>query len=333
MKSIAVVLLNYNGIALLKQFLPKVVEYSPEASISVIDNKSNDESLAWLRENYPFIQCIELNQNLGYAGGYNEGLKQIDAEIYCLLNTDVLVTFNWLPPLLDHFESHPKTAILQPHILDYKKPSHFEYAGAAGGYLDLNGVPYCRGRIFSTVEEDLGQYDDPTQIFWASGACFFIRSKLFWELNGFDADFFAHQEEIDLCWRMHNQGYKAMAIGNVKVYHVGGATLAPSPRKIFLNHRNSLWMLTKNLPRKGLYLRLFLRMCWDGLAGVYYLLGFNFSSTWAIIKAHAAFYSGLKSMLKKRTFEIHHADYFHVKNIVLKYFLRKKLNFKDLNKE
>jgi GT2 family glycosyltransferase len=333
MKTIAVVLLNYNGIALLKQFLPKVVEYSPEASIYLIDNKSNDASVAWVKENHPSIQCIELNQNLGYAGGYNEGLKQIEAEIYCLLNTDVLVTSNWLPPLLDHFKSHPKTAILQPHILDFKKPSHFEYAGAAGGFIDKNGVPYCRGRLFSTLEEDLGQYDAPTPIFWASGACFFIRREQFWELNGFDAEFFAHQEEIDLCWRIHNQGYKTMAIGKVKVYHVGGATLAPSPRKTFLNHRNSLWMLTKNLPKNELYLRLFVRMCWDGLAGIYYFLGFNFSSTWAIIKAHLAFYNGFNSMLKKRNAKTQDADYFQVKNVVLKYFLYKKLNFKDLNKE
>ena len=173
MKSLAVVLLNYNGIDLLKQFLPKVLEYSPEAIVAVIDNKSTDDSVVWLKKKHPKVSCVELEQNYGYAGGYNRGLKEIEADIYCLLNTDVMVTPNWIPPLLDHFNSNPATAILQPHILDYKVPNQFEYAGAAGGYLDANGVPFCRGRLFSTLEEDQGQYQETTQIFWASGACFF----------------------------------------------------------------------------------------------------------------------------------------------------------------
>ena len=333
MKSLAVVLLNYNGIELLKKFLPKVLEYSLEAEVVVIDNNSTDKSVAWLKQNHPTIKCIELENNLGYAGGYNEGLKQVEAEVYCLLNTDVLVTPNWLPPLIEHFDTHPDTAILQPHILDYKKPTHFEYAGAAGGYLDANGVPFCRGRLFTSLEEDQGQYDLPTEIFWASGACFFIRSKQFWELKGFDADFFAHQEEIDLCWRMHNYGFKTMSIGSSKVKHIGGATLAPSPQKVFLNHRNSLCMLTKNLPRKVLYRRLFVRLCWDGFAGVYYFLRFNFLSTWAIIRAHVSFYKRFKSMMAKRTNKIQSAHYYHTNNILLTYFLHKKLNFRDLNEE
>jgi GT2 family glycosyltransferase len=333
MKPLAIVLLNYNGIALLKQFLSKVLDYSPEATVSIIDNNSTDGSVDWLTENYPSLQCVELDKNLGYAGGYNEGLKQIKAKIYCLLNTDVLVTPDWLPPILNHFKTNPKTAVIQPHILDYKKPSHFEYAGAAGGYLDANGIPFCRGRIFSNLEEDLGQYDIQAEIFWASGACFFIRSKQFWELKGFDTDFFAHQEEIDLCWRMHNYGFKTMAIGSSKVYHIGGATLSASPKKVFLNHRNSLFMLIKNLPEKDLYKRLFIRLLLDGLAGVYYVFSLNFSSVWAIIRAHFSFYLFYRSMIDKRTLSNKSANYYHIKNIVVKYFFQKKLNFLDFNKE
>ena len=333
MNSLAVVLLNYNGIDLLKQFLPKVLEYSPEAIVAVIDNKSTDDSVVWLKKKHPKVSCVELEQNYGYAGGYNRGLKEIEADIYCLLNTDVMVTPNWIPPLLDHFNSNPATAILQPHILDYKVPNQFEYAGAAGGYLDANGVPFCRGLLFSTLEEDQGQYQETTQIFWASGACFFIRSRQFWELKGFDDDFFAHQEEIDLCWRMHHHGFNVMAVGESKIFHVGGATLKASPRKVFLNHRNSLWMLTKNLPDQILYTRLFSRLCWDGLAGIRYLLMFDFLSTWAIIRAHIAFYNHFKIMKVKRTQKTRFANYYYVRNIILQYFLRKKLNFNDLDKE
>ncbi|MFQ3341494.1 MAG: GT2 family glycosyltransferase [Flavobacteriaceae bacterium] len=333
MKPVAVVLLNFNGVKLLKKFLSKVIEFSPEAKVIVIDNGSTDTSVSWIKINYPDLQCISLSENLGYAGGYNEGLKEVDADVYCLLNTDVLVTKNWLPPLLDHFKSNSETGILQPHILDFKKPSHFEYAGAAGGFIDANGFPFCRGRIHKNIEEDKGQYDLPTQVFWASGACFFIRSKLFWEQNGFEDSFFSHQEEIDLCWRVFNAEYKTMALGASKVYHVGGATLAPSPQKVFLNHRNSLLMLTKNVPSEKLAWTLFKRLCWDGLISGYYLLNLNFNSTLAIIKAHYAFYKGFKAMKLKSEQFVKKENFFYTKNILLSYFLDKKLIFKDLNKK
>ncbi|MEK9613068.1 MAG: glycosyltransferase family 2 protein [Flavobacteriaceae bacterium] len=330
MKSTAVVLLNFNGLQLVQTFLPKVFEYSPEAHIALIDNQSTDGSLEWVKENYPSIQCIELEKNLGYAGGYNEGLKKIKATYYCLLNTDILVTENWLTPLINHFENHPETAVLQPHILDQKKPSHFEYAGAAGGYIDANGIPFCRGRILNRCEADQGQYNITKQIFWASGACFLIRSDVFWKIEGFDDRFFAHQEEIDLCWRLFNKNLTVESIGASKVYHVGGATLSPSPQKVFLNHRNSLYMMTKNLPENQLYSTLFKRMCWDGLIGIAYLFQFKFLSTWAIIRAHKAFYLNFKFLKSRRDESTKRDDYFYVKNIFWVYFVKRCLFFSDL---
>jgi len=333
MNSLAVVILNYNGIKLLEKFLPKVVDFSPEAHLVIIDNASTDGSIQWIKMNYPSIQCITLTQNFGYAGGYNKGLREVEAEIYCLLNSDVLVTKNWLPPLLNHFNSNSDTGILQPHILDYNKPTHFEYAGAAGGYIDANGFPFCRGRIHSNIEKDFGQYDLPKEVFWASGACFFIRSKLFWNQNGFDDSFFAHQEEIDLCWRVFNAGFKTMALGASKVYHVGGATLENSPRKVFLNHRNSLWMLTKNLPPQKLFWRIFMRLYWDGIIGIHHLFNFRFNSTLAIIKAHFSFYRKFKFIKTKSSTSTKKENYFYTRNIILSFIKAKKLIFRDLNRE
>ena len=248
---VAVVILNWNGRALLEKFLPSVVAHSAGASIHVVDNASEDESIAFLQNKYPDINIIQNSENGGFAKGYNDGLKHIDTDIYCLLNSDVEVAPNWLNPILKGFESIPEAAIIQPKILDLKRREYFEYAGAAGGFIDKLGYPFCRGRIFQALEKDTGQYNDIKEVFWATGACMFIRKEIFEELNGFDEDYFAHQEEIDLCWRAKNKGHKVFYIGTSHVFHLGGSTLENmNPKKTFLNFRNSLYSITKNLPRK-----------------------------------------------------------------------------------
>lgn len=332
MKKVAVVLLNFNGLSLLKKYLPSVSAFSPQAALYLIDNGSSDASVAWVTAQYPKIKCISLPKNRGYAGGYNEGLQHINEEIYCLLNTDVRVKEHWLVPILNHFDTNPKTAIAQPHILDDKNPNAFEYAGAAGGVLDRLGIPFCRGRIFSSIEEDQGQYDATQAVFWASGACFFIRKSVFWELGGFDARFFAHQEEIDLCWRAFNKGHATVAIGESKVYHLGGGTLQPSPKKVFLNYRNSLCMLYKNLPEKVKTKVLFERMLWDGLAGLHFLIQFQFLNTWAIIRAHFAFYALLESLKNNPIEGDKKHDYYHSVNVIAAFYFFRRLNFRDIVK-
>ncbi|WP_291122958.1 glycosyltransferase family 2 protein [Flavobacterium sp. UBA6046] len=282
---IAVVILNWNGTKLLEQFLPSIVQFSPEATIYVADNASTDDSIAFVKANFPTVQIIRNESNFGFARGYNEALKHIDAEIYALVNSDIEVTENWLQSIIETFENEPQTAIIQPKILDYKRKEYFEYAGAAGGFIDKYGYPYCRGRIFETLEKDKGQYDDNCEIFWASGACFFIRSSVYNELEGFDADFFAHQEEIDLCWRALNKGYKVKYNSQSVVYHVGGATLQlGNPKKTFLNFRNSLLMLLKNLPKKQLFPVIFTRLILDGIAGIQFLLQGKSKHLLAIVK-------------------------------------------------
>lgn len=329
MKKIAVVILNWNGAKLLKEFLPSVVKYSSEASIYVIDNASSDDSLLVLKEEFPSVKIIQNIENYGFAKGYNEGLQNIEEEIYCLVNSDIEVTENWLTPILSLFESHPNTAIIQPKILDYKKKNHFEYAGAGGGFLDKFGYPYCRGRIFDTIEVDYGQYDDTQQIFWASGACFFIRKNVFRKLNGFDADFFAHQEEIDLCWRSFNHHYDTFYCGKSTVYHLGGGTLSNSnPRKTFLNFRNSLLMLTKNLPAQSLLYILFGRLILDGIAGIQLLFKGKFKHLFAIIKAHFSFYALFFKTVKKRK-STNNAKYYNKTSIVFAYFIKNSTIFAD----
>ena len=269
MKKIAVVILNWNGAKLLEQFLPSVIAYSEEATIYVADNASTDTSIEIIQSKFPQITIIKNEGNYGFAKGYNVALQQVEEDYYALVNSDIEVTKNWLAPILSIFDNEPNIGIIQPKILDYKNKAYFEYAGAAGGYIDQFGYPYCRGRMFDTLEKDHGQYNDDVDIFWASGACLFIRKDIYRKLNGFDDDFFAHQEEIDLCWRAFNMGYTARYTSKSVVYHVGGATLNEgNPRKTFLNFRNSLLMLTKNLPERKLFIILFLRLCLDGLAGI-----------------------------------------------------------------
>ncbi|MFV8327064.1 glycosyltransferase family 2 protein [Flavobacterium sp. ZS1P14] len=318
---IAVVILNWNGVQLLENFLPSVLQYSSEATIYIADNASTDDSISFVLANFPSVKIVKNESNLGFAGGYNEALKHIDAQIYALVNSDVEVTENWLQPIHKTFENEPETAIIQPKILDFKRKEYFEYAGAAGGFIDQYGYPYCRGRIFETLEKDNGQYNDNCEIFWASGACFFIRSSVYKELQGFDADFFAHQEEIDLCWRAINKGFKIKYNSKSVVYHVGGATLKQgNPKKTYLNFRNSLLMLTKNLPNDKLYWILFCRMILDGIAGVHFLLQGKSNHFLAIIKAHGSFYSLFSSNLKKRD-EFQTEKYYNTKSIVYSYYI------------
>jgi len=298
---IAVVILNWNGQKLLEQFLPSVVSYSKQAEVYVIDNASTDDSIAFLQTNYPDIQIVILDKNYGYAGGYNRGLQQIDADVYALVNSDLEVTKDWLIPVIKSFETDEKTAIVQPKIKDYKDPKQFEYAGAAGGYLDFFGYPYCDGRILFKIEEDKGQYEQDKDIFWASGACLFIRKPVFEQLQGFDESFFAHQEEIDLCWRAHHAGHSVQYIAGSTVFHLGGASLSnQNPFKTYLNFRNNLLMLLKNLPAIYLFPVIFTRLILDGLAGIVFLLQAKPLHTWAIVKAHFGFYKRIPSAWKKR---------------------------------
>lgn len=322
MKKIAVVILNWNGAQLLEQFLPSVIAYSDEAKIYVADNASTDDSIEVIRKQFPSITLIQNDGNYGFATGYNIALEQVEEEYYALVNSDIEVTKDWLTPIGSIFDSEPNIGIIQPKILDYKSKEYFEYAGAAGGFIDQYGYPYCRGRIFDTIEKDNGQYDDELEIFWASGACFFIRKQVYRKLNGFDDDFFAHQEEIDLCWRAFNLGYKAKYTSKSTVYHVGGATLNEgNPKKTFLNFRNSLLMLTKNLPKSKLAPVILTRILLDGLAGIQFILKGKFKHCWAIVKAHFHFYHLINKTLKKRT-PPQKENYYHSNSIVYKYFVK-----------
>lgn len=327
---IAVVILNYNGAKLLKQFLPSVLRHSSEATIFVADNASTDDSIDVLKTHFPSVQIIKNQQNYGFAKGYNEALKNLNFDIYALVNSDIEVTENWLQPILEKLKNEPQTAIIQPKILDFKNKEFFEYAGAAGGYIDQYGFPFCRGRIFDTIEKDHQQYEDETEIFWASGACFFIRSDVYDTLQGFDDDFFAHQEEIDLCWRTINRGHHIQYTPKSVVYHVGGATLQQgNPKKTYLNFRNSLLMLVKNLPKSQLLPILFLRLCLDGFAGIQFLLKGKPSHTLAILKAHFSFYNLFSRMYQKRERK-QVKKYYKTKSIVYFYFLKKQTIFADI---
>jgi len=327
---IAVVILNWNGAPLLQKFLPSVVEFSAEAAIYVADNASTDDSISVLKSEFPSVKIIQNKINFGFAQGYNEALKHVDADVFALVNSDIEVTQNWLQPIIQTFKNEQETAIIQPKILDYKNKEYFEYAGAAGGFIDKYGYPFCRGRIFDTLEKDLGQYDDNCEIFWASGACFFIRSSVFKNLNGFDADFFAHQEEIDLCWRAFNNGHQIKYVSGSKVYHVGGATLQQgNPQKTFLNFRNSLLMLIKNLPKNKLFPVLFTRMILDGVAAFQFLFKGKFSHFAAITKAHLFFYSRFFTNFRNRD-SLQKNDYFIIKSIVYRHFIQRKNKFTDL---
>lgn len=326
-KQFALVVLNWNGKKLLETFLPALVQFSPQANLYVIDNASTDGSQALIQTSFPSVKLIQNAGNYGYAQGYNVGLVGIEEPILILINSDIEVTENWLPPIAALFDAEPELALVQPKILDYKNKAYFEYAGAAGGYIDKYGFPYCRGRIFDTIEKDEGQYDDIETIFWASGACLFIRNEVFQTLGGFDEDFFAHQEEIDLCWRAQNRGYHIKYCGFSTVYHVGGATLNyENPRKTYLNFRNSLMMMYKNLPARHKFSTLFIRLCLDGLAGIRFMVMFKPKHCWAIIRSHFAFYKRIPKLKNKIEF-ININNYFTEKSVIYSYFVCRKKNF------
>ncbi|MCF7560082.1 glycosyltransferase family 2 protein [Sabulilitoribacter multivorans] len=327
---LAIVILNWNGKKLLDQFLPSVLKHSEGANLYVADNASTDDSVSFLKHNYPDIKIIENKTNGGYAKGYNDALKHIEADVFCLLNSDVEVTENWLSPIIETFDKNANTVIVQPKILDYKNKSFFEYAGAAGGFIDKYGYPYCRGRIFNTLEQDLGQYNDSLDIFWASGACLFIRSDIFKELHGFDESFFAHMEEIDLCWRAKNLGYSIKYVGDSVIYHVGGATLnATNPKKTFLNFRNSLFTLTKNA-KGNLFLILTVRLILDGVAAIKFLLELKPKHTFSVLGAHLSFYFSIFRLLKHRNLSKSKLKYYKKTSIVFDYFVNKNKIYNDL---
>jgi hypothetical protein len=327
---IAVVILNWNGKKLLEEFLPSVVAHSENATVYLADNASTDDSIDFTLKNFPTVNIIQNKINGGYAKGYNDALKEIEADVFCLLNNDVEVSENWLQPIIDCFQEDSKTAIIQPKLLDYKNKAYFEYAGAAGGFVDKYGYPYCRGRIFNTIEKDKQQYEGVSDIFWASGACFFIRASVFETLNGFDESYFAHQEEIDLCWRAKNLGFQIKYVSASVAYHLGGGTLnAINPKKTFLNFRNSLYNLTKNA-KGNLFFLIIVRLFLDGIAGIKFLLCFKASHTLAIVKAHFSFYKNFPRFYKQRKKLQQKAKYYNKTSIVWQYFVKNKRIFNSL---
>lgn len=333
--SVAVVILNWNGKALLEQFLPSVVQSQyPNLQIIVGDNASTDDSVIFTKVNYPEVKVMVNDHNYGFAEGYGKLLEQIEADYYVLLNSDVEVPQNWIQPVIDVMEADAQIAVAQPKIKWQKHKEQFEYAGAAGGYLDLHAFPFCRGRLFDTVEKDNNQYNDQKEIFWASGAALFIKSKCWKEAGGLDPDFFAHMEEIDLCWRLKNLGYKIIYCPQAEVYHVGGGTLnSNNPYKTYLNFKNNLVIMQKNLPLADAYPRIFIRMSIDFIAWIHFLMQGKAQFAWAINKAHYDFLCSLSKNGAKRTaiqipFLKHTGQY--RSSIVWAYFIKKIRFFSQL---
>ena len=298
----AVVILNWNGKKMLERFLPSVTLHSTgDTEVIIADNGSTDDSLAFVREHYPQLRIIELDKNYGFAGGYNRALEQVEADYYVLLNDDVEVTPNWIEPVIAQMEQHPQTAICQPKLLMYDQRDTFEYAGGAGGFIDKYGYPFCRGRMFTTLEQERGQYDDPCPIFWASGAAMFVRSSVWKELGGLDDDFFAHMEEIDFCWRAKNAGYEVEYCPHSVVYHVGGGTLPKSnPHKTYLNFRNNMALLYKNLPQSRLAWVMVCRVVLDYVAAFKFLMERKPKEFSAVVQAHRSFYKWMPRLKVKR---------------------------------
>lgn len=326
---VAVVILNWNGRQFLEKFLPSVLRYSAQASVYVADNHSDDDSIPFLKEHFPAVKVILNPGNEGFAKGYNMALKQIGAQYYVLLNSDVEVTEGWLEPMIALMDRQPQVAACQPKILDYNKRSTFEYAGASGGFIDRYGYPFCRGRVFNELEEDQHQHDSAIETFWATGACMMVRSEVFWKAGAFDDDYFAHMEEIDVCWRMKNLGYSIYVEPASVIYHVGGGTLNKlSPRKTFLNFRNNLITFTKNASPRFLFFMIFFRMVLDGVAAVKFLLEGNGPHFLAVIKAHFSYYAHLPSTFRKRKAMkampgfAHTTSCIYPKNIVYLHFIK-----------
>lgn len=338
MKPCAIVILNWNGVRFLKEYIPILIERTPEilTEIYIIDNASTDESKDFMAQHYPQVIWIQNDKNHGFAGGYNEGLVHVKEPILCLMNSDIEVSEHWLEPILNYFNEHAEVAAIQPKILDLKNKNKFEYAGGSGGYYDRFGYAVCRGRYFDYIEEDLGQYDDIKEIFWASGCCIFVKNEVFRELQGFDADYFAHQEEIDLCWRINNYGYKIMVIPQSVVYHYGGGSLPyGSYFKSYLNFRNSLFNLFKNLTRLQLFLILPTRMILDGVAAIHSIVQTkNIVTLKSILAAHIDFYKSIPKLIKKRN-QIKHKGYpitTSKKLILIDYYIYKCRKYSELLK-
>ena len=329
---VAVVILNWNGRKFLEKFLPSVIEYSIGAEVIIADNDSKDDSVAFLKEHYPSLRIIINKENGGYAKGYNDALKEIEAEYYVLLNSDIEVTPNWVLPVIETMDADKTIAAAQPKLLAYYQQDEFEYAGAAGGFIDKYGYPFCQGRVFGHLEKDLGQYDEPREIFWASGAAMFVRAEKYWEIGGLDEDFFAHMEEIDLCWRFKNHGYKIMYVPTAMIYHVGGGTLPKgTARKTYLNFRNNFALLFKNLPKNRVVKTFIARLVLDGVAAVRFLSQGNIGDSFAVFKAHMYFYAHLSDLRKKRKVCLQNkVSMVYQKNLVFEHFLLRKSKFSEL---
>lgn len=330
---VAVVILNWNGKKFLEKFLPSVIANSGDAEIVIADNASSDDSVEWIKKNYPNLRIILNNYNGGFAKGYNDALSEIDAEYYVLLNSDIEVSEKWLEPMVELLDRRDDVAACQPKILSYYQKDHFEYAGAAGGFIDYYGYPFCRGRVFMSLEKDKGQYDDETEVFWATGACLMIRSKCFHDIGGLDDDFFAHMEEIDLCWRLKNAGYKIMVTGKSHIYHVGGGTLPKkSSMKTYLNFRNNFILLYKNLPASRLIPVFAVRILLDWVAAFKFLAEGGVGDFFAVAKAHSCFFFSIRKHYKKRKAQPDHTlSGVYKRSIVVEYYIRKKKSFKQLS--
>ena len=330
MTKLAIVILNWNGQKFLAQFLPALIKFAPDYSEVVIaDNASTDHSIEFFKTEFPSLKIIQYGENGGFSKGYNAALQQIEAEYYCLLNSDVEVTENWIEPIITLLDSKPDIAIVQPKLLSFVHKNQFEYAGACGGFLDYLGYPFCRGRVFEYLEQDNGQYDNAMEVFWATGAALFVRSSIFHAVNGLDEDFFAHMEEIDFCWRVKSLGYKIMVEPKSVVYHVGGGTLPKnSARKTYLNFRNNLFLLLKNLPKNKLLPVILLRFPLDHIAALFFLIQGNWKDTWAVYRAQLSFLRQLRKMILKRK-EINKQVYKQTfqKSIVFEHYIKKKTKF------
>jgi GT2 family glycosyltransferase len=339
MNKISVVILNYNGKKYLEEFLPGVIRHTTGEGIRIIvaDNNSTDDSVSYLKQSFPEVELIILDRNYGYTGGYNKALEKIESEYYVLLNSDVEVTPNWIQPVLQYMDNHKDVAAAMPKIKSYHNRDSFEYAGASGGFIDKYGYPFCRGRLLYSIEKDNGQYNSIKDIFWASGACFFVRSKMFFESGAFDNDFFAHMEEIDLCWRFKRMGYRVVIVPESEIYHVGGGTLPiNTPRKMYLNYRNNLYLLFKNLSGNKIFYLMFMRMCLDGASAMVYLAKFSFGFFWAVLKAHMHFYCHIRRTLAKRKkikliANTEELSGIYPHSMVYNFFCKKKKTFRQYN--
>jgi GT2 family glycosyltransferase len=334
--STAVVILNWNGREFLRKFLPSVIQHSKNvAEIIIADNASTDSSIEFLQDNYPDLRIIQNLTNGGFAKGYNDALRQVSADYYVLLNSDIEVTENWIQPVIDMMESDHQIAACQPKLRSWHNPEKFEYAGAAGGFIDHFGYPFCRGRLFQSIETDDGQYDDACEIFWATGACLFVKADVYHEMGGFDNDFFAHMEEIDFCWRLKNAGYKIKYCPDSTVFHVGGGTLPKkSSHKTYLNFRNNLSLLYKNLPNREVLPVFALRFPLDAVAAFKFLLDGGFGDFYAVLRAHIYFYKNFLKLRKKRKSALRNpVSCIYKGNLIVDYYFKHHKAFPYLEKD